>query len=74
MQYSKVKTCRGIVTGKTIVLEEDTGLPQGIKAQVLIKPIEPNLGKVIKEQLKLLEEAPKVGKLLYGNREELYGR
>lgn len=74
MKYLKIKTCRGIVKGKTIVLEEDTGLPKGIKAQVLIKPIKPNLEKIIKEQLKLLNKAPKVGRLLYRNREELYER
>ncbi len=74
MKYLKIKTCRGIVKGKTIVLEEDTGLPEGIKAQVLIMPIKPNLEKIIKEQLKLLNKAPAVGRLLYKNREELYER
>lgn len=74
MRHSKTKTCKGIVKGKTIVLEEDTGLPEGIKAQVMIKPIKANFEKVIKEQLKLLNKAPKVGRLLYRNREELYER
>lgn len=74
MKYLKIKTCKGIVKGKTIVLEKDTGLPKGIKAQVLIKPIRPNPEKVIKEQLKLLKKAPEVGRLLYRNREELYER
>ncbi len=69
-----MNTYKGIVKGNTIILEEKTDLPEGIMAQVVIKPIKHTLKRIIKEQVKLMEEAPNVGKLLYQTREELYER
>jgi hypothetical protein len=70
-----VKTYRGIVKGNTVVLEENPGLPDECPALVEIKPLDRTRDEEIaRQQLELLHNAPRVGKLLYKKREELYER
>ncbi len=67
-----MNTYKGVIKGNTIVLEERVNLPEGIRAQVVIKPIRPTPKEVIRKQAELMEEAPRVGRLLYKTREELH--
>ncbi len=69
-----MNTYKGTVRGNTIILEEKVDLPEGIKARVIIKPIKPTPKRAIKEQVRLMEEAPQVGKRLYQIRDELHER
>ena len=67
-----MKAYHGVVKGKTIILEESADLPEGIRAQIVIKPIKPTLKEIVREQVKLMEEAPLAGAMLYKKREELH--
>jgi hypothetical protein len=70
-----MKTYRGIVQGKTIILQRKPDLPDGVEALVTLKPLTTNgLRKVIKQQLEFLEKAPEAGKMLIKRREEIYER
>lgn len=70
-----MKTYRGIVKGNTIVLDERPDLPDECPALVEIKPLDRTRDEEIaRRQIELLRKAPRVGKLLYKKREELYER
>jgi hypothetical protein len=65
-----MKVYRGIVKGNTILLEEKPDLPDECRALVEIKPVD----EVRDQEIALLKKAPRVGKLLYKKREDLYDR
>lgn len=70
-----MKVYKGIVKGNTVVLEEKPTLPDGCPALVEIKPLDQARDEEIaRRQIELLRKAPRVGKLLYKKREELYER
>ena len=70
-----MKLYKGIVKGHTVILEEAPNLPENCPALVEIKPLDRTRDKEIaRQQLELLHNAPRVGKLLYKKREELYER
>lgn len=70
-----MKLYKGIVKGNTIVLEEKPDLPENCPALVEIKPLDRTRDEEIAwQKLELLRTAPRVGKLLYKKREELYKR
>lgn len=70
-----MKVYRGIVKGNTIVLEEKPDLPDGCPALVEIRPLDQARDEEIaRRHIELLRKAPRVGKLLYKKREELYER
>lgn len=69
------KAYNGIIKGNTIILEEKLDVPEGTEALITIK-VKKRLDedKIIKQQLELIKKAPRVGKILYKDREELYER
>ncbi|MGE0826752.1 MAG: hypothetical protein AB7G75_18630 [Candidatus Binatia bacterium] len=70
-----MKLYKGIVKGNTVILEEEPDLPPNCLAFVEIKPLDQTRDKEIaRQQIELLHNAPRVGKLLYKKREELYER
>ena len=70
-----MKVYKGIVNGNTILLEEKPDLPDQCRALVEIKPIdEAQDREITRRHIALLKKAPRVGKLLYKKREELYDR
>jgi hypothetical protein len=70
-----MKTYRGVVKGNTVILEEAPDLPENCPALVEIKPLDQARDEEIaQQQIALLYNAPRVGKLLYKKREELYER
>ena len=70
-----MRVYKGIVKGNTIVLEEKPDLPDECPALVEIKPLDKARDEEIaRRHIELLRKAPRVGKLLYKNREELYER
>lgn len=70
-----MKTYRGVVKGNTVILEESPGLPDECPALVEIKPLDQaREEEITRQQLELLHNAPRVGKMLYKKREELYER
>jgi hypothetical protein len=70
-----MKTYRGVVKGNTVILEEAPDLPENCPALVEIKPLDQARDEEIaQQQIALLHNAPRVGKLLYKKREELYER
>lgn len=70
-----MKIYKGIVRGNTVVLEEKPDLPDECPALVEIKPIDKARDEEIaRRHIELLRKAPRVGKLLYKKREELYER
>jgi len=70
-----MKVYRGIVRGNTIVLDEKPNLPDECPALIEIKPLDRTRDEEIaRQQIGLLRKAPRVGKLLYKKREELYER
>ena len=70
-----MKTYRGIVRGNTVILEEKPDLPDECQALVEIKPLDRARDEEIARlQIELLHKAPRVGRLLYKKREELYDR
>lgn len=70
-----MKVYRGIVKGNTILLEEKPDLPDECQALVEIKPLDrARDNEIARRQIDLLRKAPRVGRLLYKKREELYER
>jgi hypothetical protein len=70
-----MKAYRGIVKGNTILLDEKPDLPDECRALVEIKPVdEARDEEIARRHLALLKKAPRVGKLLYKKREDLYDR
>lgn len=70
-----MKPCRGVIQGKTIILDKRPDLPDGTEALVTLRPLDTkDLGEIVKQQLELLEQAPQVGKILIKSREEIYER
>ena len=71
-----MKTYRGIVKGNTIVLDEKPDLPDECQALIEIKPLDQAARdeEIAQRQIELMKKAPRVGKLLYKKREELYER
>lgn len=70
-----MKAYRGIVKGNTILLEEKPDLPDECQALVEIKPLDRTRDEEIaRQQIELLRKAPKVGRLLYKKREDIYER
>lgn len=70
-----MKVYRGIVKGNTILLEEKPDLSDECQALVEIKPLDRARDEEIaRQQIELLRKAPKVGRLLYKKRDELYER
>ena len=70
-----MKVYRGIVKGNTVVLEEAPDLPDETPALVEIRPLaQEQKEEMAARHLALLRNAPKVGRLLYRKREELYER
>ena len=74
-EESAMKVYRGVVKGNTIVLEEKPDLPDECQALVEIKPLDRTRDEEIAQrQIELMRKAPRVGKLLYKKRDELYER
>lgn len=70
-----MKLYKGIVKGNTIVLEETPDLPDECLALVGITPLaQAEEEQVARRQIALLRRAPRVGRLLYTQREDLYER
>ena len=70
-----MKVYKGIVKGNTIILEEKPDLPCECRARVEIKLLDKTRDEEIARwHIELLRKAPRVGKLLYKKREELYER
>ena len=70
-----MKAYRGIVKGNTVILEETPDLPDECQALVEIKPLDRARDEEIaRQQIALLRKAPRVGKLLYKRRDEIYDR
>jgi hypothetical protein len=71
-----MKTYRGIVKGNTVVLDEKPDLPDECPALVEIKPLDQAARdeEIAQRQIELMRKAPRVGKLLYKKRDELYER
>ena len=70
-----MKLYKGIVKGNTVILEENTDLPDECPALVEIKPLDRTRDEEIaRRQIALLKNPHKGGKLLYRRREELYDR
>jgi hypothetical protein len=71
-----MKVYRGVIKGNTIVLEEKPDLPDECQALVEIKPLDQAAKdeEIARRQKELMKHAPRVGKLLYEKREELYER
>ncbi len=70
-----MKVYRGIVKGNTVILEETPDLPDETPALVEIRPLpQEQEEEMVARHLALLRNAPKVGRLLYKKREELYER
>jgi len=71
----EMKIYKGIVKGNTILLEEKPDLPDDCQALVEIKPLDRARDEEIaRRHIEILRKAPKVGRLLYKKREELYER
>jgi hypothetical protein len=70
-----MKTYKGIVKGNTVSLEEAPDLPENCPALVEITPLDRARDEEIaRQQIELLKNPHKGGKLLYRRREELYDR
>ena len=70
-----MKVYKGIVKGNTVILEEKPDLPDECPALVEIKPLdEVRDREIARRQIALLKKAPRVGKLLYKKREDIYDR
>jgi hypothetical protein len=70
-----MKVYKGIVKGNTVILEETPDLPDETPALVEIKPLDKARDEEIaRQQIALLKKAPRVGKLLYKKREDIYDR
>ena len=70
-----MKVYKGIVKGNTVILEEKPDLPDECPALVEIKPLDKTRdAELARQHIELLRKAPRVGKLIYKKREELYER
>lgn len=70
-----MKTYRGIVKGNTVILDEKPDLPDECPALVEIKPLDRARDEEIaRRHIDLLRKAPRVGRLLYKKRDDLYER
>jgi len=70
-----MKTYRGIVKGNTVILEEKPDLPDECEALVEIKPLDRARDEEIaRQQIELLKNPHKGGRLLYKKREDIYER
>lgn len=69
-----MKTYRGIVKGKTVILEEKPDAEDGSEALVLVKASEDEEKEIVRRQKAMLEKGFAMGKLLYKDRGELHGR
>lgn len=71
-----MKTYKGVIKGNTIVLDESPDLPDECPALVAITPLDQTARdkEIARRQIELMRKAPRVGKLLYPKREELYER
>ena len=70
-----MKVYGGIVKGNTILLEEKPDLPDECLALAEIRPVdEAREQEIARRRIALLKKAPRVGKLLFKIREELYDR
>jgi len=70
-----MKILKGTIEDKIIRLEEPTGLPDGTKTLVKLRPfIKEKQDKIIKRQLELLEKGFDMGELLVKSRDEIYER
>lgn len=70
-----MKMYRGVVRGNTIVLEEEPHLPNDCPALVEITRLDKaHDERLAREHATLLRKAPRVGRLLYKEREELHER
>jgi hypothetical protein len=70
-----MKTYRGIVRGNTVLLEETPDLPDETPTLVELRPLaQDGEAEIAARHLAFLKNPPKVGRLLYRKREELYGR
>lgn len=69
-----MKTYRGIVKGKTVVLEEKPDVEDGTEALVLIKVSEDEEQEIVWRQKAMLEKGFSMGKLLYKKRGKLHDR
>lgn len=70
-----MKVYKGIVKGNTVILEEKPDLPDECPALVEIKPLDRARDEEIaRRHIELLKKAPRVGKLLYKKREDIYDR
>jgi len=71
-----MNTYRGIVKGKTIVLEQKPDLPEDCPAWVEITPLEPVMrdDDMVQRHLDMMAHPHPGGQLLYHRREELYER
>jgi len=70
-----MKAYRGIVKGNTVILEEKPDLPDECQALMEIKPLDrARDDEIARRHIEILRKAPKVGKLLYKKRDEIYGR
>jgi hypothetical protein len=75
MERNGDEVCKGIVKGNTISLDEKPDLPEECRVLVEIKPVdEARDEEIARRHIALLKKAPRVGKLLYKKREELYDR
>jgi len=70
-----MKVYKGIVKGNTVILDEKPDLPDECPALVEIKPLDQARDREIaRRHIALLKKAPRVGRLLYKKREDLYDR
>ena len=70
-----MKRYKGIITGKTIVLDEAPDLPDKCRAVVSIDRVDQRRDDAaVRKQLNLLTRPHLGGRLLYRDREELYDR
>jgi hypothetical protein len=70
-----MKPYRGVIQGKTIILERKPDLPDGGEALVTLMPLDTkDSEEIVQQQLKFLEEATRIGRILIKSREEIYER
>jgi len=70
-----MKVYRGIVRGNTVLLEETPDLPDETPALVELRPLsQEGEEAIVARHIAFLKHPPKVGRLLYRKREELYER
>ncbi len=69
------KMYKGIAEGNLIRLEKHSGLPVGTRILITLKTIyNEEQENITERQIRLLDRGFNLGKKLYSEREELYGR